>query len=149
MGSANPALCLTKGSNQNTTRRHRGHWESPGCRVLWLWETRGWDQNEHLAFQGNVPHTGWRMRAASKEWLLTFLPKLDCLSWTSTVLKWAQQRETLVDGQGCCRELLASEVASLGWTLPLFPKMEMPPEGACCGRCNFSRWFPRDSSKFF
>lgn len=102
---------------------------------------------KYLAFQGNVPHIVWKMTAASKEQLLTFLSKLDCLNWISTVLKWAQQRESLM--ATCCRELLAFKVALLEWTLPPLPRMEMPSEGACCGRCNFSYWFPRDSSKFF
>lgn len=47
---------------------------------------------KHLACQGNVPLTGWEMTAASKEQLLTSLPKLDCLNWISTALKWAQQK---------------------------------------------------------
>lgn len=106
---------------------------------------------KHLACQGNVPLTGWEMTAASKEQLLTSLPKLDCLNWISTALKWAQQRETLVDGQGCphaAGSTLVSKVALLRSTLPPFPRMEMPPEGACCGKCNFPCWFPRDRSKF-
>lgn len=34
MRSANSVFCLTKGNNQKTSRRQRGQWESPGCRVL-------------------------------------------------------------------------------------------------------------------
>lgn len=69
-------------------RRHRG-----GVRV------------KHPAFQGKIPYTSWEMTAACKEPLLSFLPKMDCLNWISTVLKRAPQR---VDGWArmatCCRE---------------------------------------------
>lgn len=105
-----------------------------------------------LAYQGNVPHTVWEMTAASKEQLLTSLPKLDCLNWISTALKWATAKGDFggwARMATCCREHLGFQGASLRWTLPPFPRMEMAPEGACCGRCNFCCWFPRDSSKFF
>lgn len=113
-------------------------------------------RGNHLACRGNkipfAPHTDWDATALDKELPPPFL-KLEGKASTGdgAALKWARRGESLVDGRGW------PDAAGSCWPprwprwgpLPPFPRTELPPEGACCGRRKFSCWFLCDGSKFF
>lgn len=99
MRSANPVFCLTKGNSQKTTRRQRGHWESPGGRVLVAAGDTGLGSGQSTLPSREMSLTSagrWQLLAKSSCWLSS-------QSWTASI-GFPQRSSGLskgwMDGQG-------------------------------------------------